>query len=81
MLIFLIVDTLPRQVYLNLLLYLPAMYFSRIAGTFENAEVSKQNYMRFIIGTWKYGYDHYDIEEVWISAKLNQNVADFRYGE
>jgi hypothetical protein len=37
-----IVDTLPRQVYLNFLLYLPAMYFSRVARTFEDAEVSKQ---------------------------------------
>jgi hypothetical protein len=39
---FFIVDTLPRQVYLNFLLYLPAMYFSRVARTFEDAEVSKQ---------------------------------------
>jgi hypothetical protein len=28
-----------------------------------------------------YGYDHYDIEEVWISDRFRGNVANFRYGE
>ena len=45
---FFIVDTLPRQVYLNFLLYLPAMYFSRVARIFEDAEVSKQEIQRMI---------------------------------
>jgi hypothetical protein len=45
---FFIVDTLPRQVYLNFLLYLPAMYFSRVARIFEDAEVSKQEIERMI---------------------------------
>ncbi|KAF8999376.1 hypothetical protein BDQ17DRAFT_1543604 [Cyathus striatus] len=38
--IYLITDTLPRQVYLHLLLRLPAMYFSRVARIFEDAEVT-----------------------------------------
>ena len=43
-----IVDTLPRQVYLNFLLYIPAMYFSRVARIFEDAEVSKPDIQRMI---------------------------------
>ena len=45
---FFIVDTLPRQVYLNFLLYLPAMYFSRVSRIFEDAEVSKPEIERLI---------------------------------
>ena len=45
---FFIVDTLPRQLYLNFLLYLPAMYFSRVARIFEDAEVSKPEIQRMI---------------------------------
>ena len=45
---FFIVDTLPRQVYLNFLLYLPAMYFSRVARIFEDAEVTKLEIQRMI---------------------------------
>lgn len=41
-------DTLPRQVYLNLLLRLPAMYFSRVARIFEDAEVSRPDIQRMI---------------------------------
>ncbi|KAF8812655.1 hypothetical protein BYT27DRAFT_7159054 [Phlegmacium glaucopus] len=43
-----IVDTLPRQFYLNFLLHLPAMYFSRVARIFEDAEVSKPDIQRMI---------------------------------
>ncbi|KAF9464333.1 hypothetical protein BDZ94DRAFT_1256944 [Collybia nuda] len=41
-------DTLPRQMYLNLLLRLPAMYFSRVARIFEDAEVSRPDIQRMI---------------------------------
>jgi hypothetical protein len=41
-------DTLPRQFYLNFLLRLPALYFSRIARIFEDAEVSKGDMQRII---------------------------------
>ncbi|KAJ7165891.1 hypothetical protein C8R46DRAFT_1096498 [Mycena filopes] len=41
-------DTLPRQVYLHLLLRLPSMYFSRVARIFEDAEVSRPDIERMI---------------------------------
>ncbi|KAF8075802.1 hypothetical protein FPV67DRAFT_1469317 [Lyophyllum atratum] len=41
-------DTLPRQAYLNILLRLPAMYFTRVARIFEDAEVSRPDIQRMI---------------------------------
>ncbi|KAJ7661549.1 hypothetical protein DFH06DRAFT_376054 [Mycena polygramma] len=41
-------DTLPRQIYLHLLLRLPSMYFSRVARIFEDAEVSRPDIERMI---------------------------------
>ena len=41
-------DTLPRELYLNLLLRLPAMYFSRVARIFEDADVSRPDIERMI---------------------------------
>ncbi|KII83378.1 hypothetical protein PLICRDRAFT_95936 [Plicaturopsis crispa FD-325 SS-3] len=41
-------DTLPRQVYLHLLLRLPSLYFSRVARIFEDAEVSRPDIQRMI---------------------------------
>lgn len=41
-------DTLPRQVYLILLLGLPALYWSRVARVFEDAELSKPDVRRMI---------------------------------
>lgn len=41
-------DTLPRQIYLHLLLRLPALYFSRVVRIFEEAEVSKQEIQKMI---------------------------------
>lgn len=41
-------DTLPREVYLNILLRLPAMYFTRVARIFEDAEVSRPDIQRMI---------------------------------
>ena len=41
-------DTLPRQLYLCLLLRLPAVYFSRVARIFEDAEVSRNDMQRMI---------------------------------
>jgi hypothetical protein len=43
-----VTDTLPRQVYLHLLLRLPSMYFSRVARIFEDAEVSRPDIERMI---------------------------------
>ena len=45
---FFILDTFPRQMYLNFLLRLPAMYFSRVAKIFEYAEVSKPDIQRIV---------------------------------
>lgn len=41
-------DTMPRQLYLCLLLRLPAVYFSRVARIFEDAEVSRNDMQRII---------------------------------
>ncbi|KDR71033.1 hypothetical protein GALMADRAFT_801755 [Galerina marginata CBS 339.88] len=41
-------DVLPRELYLNLLLRLPAMYFSRVARIFEDADVSRPDIQRMI---------------------------------
>ena len=41
-------DTLPRQLCLCLLLRLPAVYFSRVARIFEDAEVSRNDMQRII---------------------------------
>ncbi|KAF9074689.1 hypothetical protein BDP27DRAFT_1316661 [Rhodocollybia butyracea] len=41
-------DTLPRVIYLHLLLRIPSMYFSRVARIFEDAEVSKPDIHRMI---------------------------------
>ncbi|KAG6336071.1 hypothetical protein ID866_3018 [Astraeus odoratus] len=40
--------TLPRQVYLHLLLRLPSLYFSRIAQLFEDAHISQHDVARMI---------------------------------
>ena len=45
---FFLADTIPRQVYLHLLLRLPSLYFSRIARLFEDAEVSQPDIERMI---------------------------------
>ncbi|KAL0948924.1 hypothetical protein HGRIS_009032 [Hohenbuehelia grisea] len=44
-----LVDTLPRQIYLHLLLRLPALYFSRVARIFEDAEVSRPDIQNMIV--------------------------------
>ncbi|KAJ3560866.1 hypothetical protein NP233_g10554 [Leucocoprinus birnbaumii] len=41
-------DVLPRLIYLNLLLRLPALYFSRVARVFRDAEVSRPDIERMI---------------------------------
>ena len=43
-----LMDTLPRELYLNFLLRLPAMYFSRVARIFRDAEVSRPDIERMI---------------------------------
>ncbi|KAF9224568.1 hypothetical protein BS17DRAFT_766562 [Gyrodon lividus] len=43
-----IMDTLPRQIYLHLLLRLPSLYFSRIARVYDDAQLSKPDLERMI---------------------------------
>jgi hypothetical protein len=43
-----VTDILPRQIYLHFLLRLPAMYFTRVARIFEDAEVSRPDIERMI---------------------------------
>ncbi|KAG1776078.1 hypothetical protein EV702DRAFT_1198692 [Suillus placidus] len=43
-----LMDTLPRQIYLHLLLRLPSLYFSRIARIYEDAELSRPDIQRLI---------------------------------
>ncbi|EPQ59826.1 hypothetical protein GLOTRDRAFT_136583 [Gloeophyllum trabeum ATCC 11539] len=45
---FFVLDTLPRVVYLYLLLRLPSLYFSRVARIFEDAELSRPDVQRMI---------------------------------
>ncbi|OCH93266.1 hypothetical protein OBBRIDRAFT_338693 [Obba rivulosa] len=42
------VDTLARQLYLTLLLRIPALYWSRVARVFEDAELSKPDVQRMV---------------------------------
>lgn len=49
-------DTLPRQVYLHFQLRLPALYFSRVARIFEDAELSMPDIKRMAVvatNRWK----------------------------
>lgn len=43
-----LMDTVPRQLYLHILLRLPAFYFSRVSRIFEDAEISKHEVQRMI---------------------------------
>ncbi|KAG2153506.1 uncharacterized protein EDB93DRAFT_220268 [Suillus bovinus] len=43
-----LMDTLPRQIYLHLLLRLPSLYFSRIARIYQDAELSRPDIQRLI---------------------------------
>ncbi|EIW81741.1 hypothetical protein CONPUDRAFT_136535 [Coniophora puteana RWD-64-598 SS2] len=46
-------DTLPRQIYLHILLRLPSLYFARIARVFEDAELSKPDIERMVEACWE----------------------------
>ncbi|KAG6865293.1 hypothetical protein C0991_003678 [Blastosporella zonata] len=44
-----ILDTLPRQIYLHILLTLPSLYFSRVARIFEEAELSMPYIKKMVV--------------------------------
>ncbi|KAI0771686.1 hypothetical protein BD413DRAFT_625327 [Trametes elegans] len=50
-------DTLPRQTYLWFLLWLPALYWHRVARVFEDAEVSKPEIQRLIDACGDFAHD------------------------
>ncbi|KAI8984843.1 hypothetical protein BD414DRAFT_417781 [Trametes punicea] len=50
-------DTLPRQIYLCSLLWLPALYWHRVARVFEDAEVSKPDIQRLIDACGDFTHD------------------------
>ncbi|KAI0352484.1 hypothetical protein OH77DRAFT_791134 [Trametes cingulata] len=50
-------DTLPRQLYLWFLLWLPALYWHRVARVFEDAEVSKPEIQRLIDACGNFAHD------------------------
>lgn len=62
-----ITDTLPRMLYLYLLLRLPALYFSRVARIFEDADVSRPEIQRMIDACSRPGYN------VPLSSNVNLN--------
>ncbi|EIW62185.1 uncharacterized protein TRAVEDRAFT_45020 [Trametes versicolor FP-101664 SS1] len=51
------VDSLPRQLYLWSLLWLPALYWHRVARVFEDAEVSKPEIQRLIDACGEFAHD------------------------
>ncbi|KAJ7476957.1 hypothetical protein B0H11DRAFT_2194740 [Mycena galericulata] len=67
-----ITDTLPRQVYLHLLLRLPSMYFSRVARIFEDADVSRPDIERMIsVGIGSDALDLYSLP----TASVRESLA------
>ncbi|KAI0640587.1 hypothetical protein C8Q79DRAFT_921310 [Trametes meyenii] len=54
---FFLSDTLPRQMYLCFLLWLPALYWHRVARVFEDAEVSKPEMQRLIDACGEFTHD------------------------
>ncbi|KAH9853279.1 hypothetical protein C2E23DRAFT_728784 [Lenzites betulinus] len=52
-------DSMPRQMYLSFLLWLPALYWHRVARVFEDAEVSKPEIQRLIDACGDFTHDPY----------------------
>lgn len=71
-------DTFPRQVYLHLLLRLPAMYFTRVARIFEDAEVSRPDIQRMI--DTRGGGGAYMIPSASENVHANAGMAGSNYG-
>lgn len=63
------VSTLPRAIYIHALLRLPAMYFTRVARIFEDAEVSKPDIERMITANGGY----YDFNYIFSPSPPTQN--------
>ncbi|KAF8917974.1 hypothetical protein CPB85DRAFT_1284294 [Mucidula mucida] len=68
-----ITDTLPRMFYLYTLLRLPALYFSRVARIFEDADVSRPDIQRMIDTCSRPGYN------MPLSSNVNVNANAARH--
>ncbi|KAK0455722.1 uncharacterized protein EV420DRAFT_1552868 [Desarmillaria tabescens] len=67
-----VTETLPRVFYLYSLLRLPALYFSRVARIFEDAEVSRPDVQRMIDACSRPGYT------IPLSSHVNVNSNAYR---
>lgn len=66
-----LMDSLPRIIYLYALLQIPAMYFSRVARIFEDADVSRPDIQRMIDACSRPGY-HLPLSS---SVNVNTNAS------
>ncbi|KAJ7052024.1 hypothetical protein C8F01DRAFT_1172776 [Mycena amicta] len=57
-------DTLPRQIYLHILLRLPALYFSRVARIFQDAEVSRPDIQRMVDSVGANTVQTYELDDI-----------------
>ncbi len=58
-----LLDSLPRWMYQYFLLYLPALYFGRVAHIFEEADLSLPEIKRMVL-TAEGEFDHYTLEKM-----------------
>ncbi|KAG6811951.1 hypothetical protein H0H92_005115 [Tricholoma furcatifolium] len=72
-------DTVPRELYLNILLRLPSMYFSRVARIFQDAEVSKPDIQRMIESGGGYGGGNPFFGPEHITVESTPNVGRTEY--
>ena len=68
-----LLDTLPRQVYLNLMLRLPQLYFAHVIRIFEDAEMSMPEIKKMALGANNY------LKDPTISKTLQSGFASPRY--
>ena len=67
-----LLDTLPRQIYLNLMLRLPQLYFTRVIRIFEDAEMSMPEIKKMALGANNY------LKDPTISKTLESGFASPR---
>jgi hypothetical protein len=68
-----LLDTLPRQIYLNLMLRLPQLYFTHVIRVFEDAEMSMPEIKKMALGANNY------LKDPTISKTLESGFASPRY--
>ena len=68
-----LLDTLPRQIYLNLMLRLPQLYFAHVIRLFEDAEMSMPEIKKMALGANNY------LKDPTISKSLKLGFASPRY--